>query len=268
MGASYSTDIAKKVKEASTQELKDTLESMSEADRNKLSEALKKKALIVCTSSAKLGEKETGVWSEECTGPYYIFKDAGYLVTVCSIFGGDVPVDAGSLSGDFKTENDKRMEKDDAELFKKTPKLEDQDLSSFDIILFSGGHGTCVDFPTVIVGDLVSKALLLGKVVGAVCHGPMALVNAKTEAGESILKGKKIACFTNAEEDQVGLSKVVPFLLEDKLKELGAIIESASPWSDNAVRDGKLVTGQNPQSSVSVAKLCLEALKAPILGGA
>jgi len=217
-----------------------------------------KKALIVSTSAAKMGDHDTGLWSEECTGPYYTFKGEGFEVTVCSVAGGDIPVDAGSLSDTFKTENDKRSEAEGNAFLKNTPKLADQDLSSFDVVFFSGGHGTCVDFPTEEVGSAVSKAWAAGKVVAAVCHGPMCFVNAKNEAGEPLVKGKKVACFSNTEEEQVGLTGKVPFLLADKLKELGATIEGADPWSDKAVRDGNLVTGQNPQSSVSVAKLCLQ----------
>lgn len=244
------------------EELTKACEGLSAEDQKKLAAALEgdaKKALkvlIVSTSASKMGDKETGLWSEEACGPYYVFKDAGHEVTVCSIAGGDIPIDAGSLSGDFKTENDKRMEGEGNGPLKGTPKLADQDVAAFDIIFFSGGHGTCVDFPTDEVGAVVSKALGAGKIVAAVCHGPMALVNAKVD-GEPVVKGKKVACFTDVEEGQVGLTDKVPFSLEGKLKELGATIESGDAWSDKAVRDGNLVTGQNPQSSVSVAKLCL-----------
>jgi len=234
--------------------------SKSAASEPVATTTFKKKALIVCTSASKMGEHDTGLWSEECTGPYYVFKDAGIDVTVCSIAGGDITIDAGSVNETFKTENDKRMEKDGNVAFKSTPKLGDQDVTSYDIVFFSGGHGTCVDFPTDAVGAAVSKAMAAGKVVAAVCHGPMALVNAKTSTGVPVVKGKKVACFTDKEEEAVGLTAKVPFLLEAKMKELGATVESGDPWSDKAVRDGNLVTGQNPQSSVSVAKLCLQDL--------
>jgi len=201
----------------------------------------------------------TGAWSEEITGPYYVFKDAGAMVEICSISGGDVPIDQGSLSENFKTENDKRMEAESNVALKSTRMLSDLDVTSYDIVFFAGGHGTCVDFPTDTVGATVTKALDAGKVVGAVCHGPMALVNAKVVNGSPLVKGRKIACFTDVEEDQVGLTEKVPFLLASKLQELGAVLETGDPWSDKAVIDGKLVTGQNPQSSVSCAKLCLAA---------
>lgn len=249
--------------------MKKALSAMGEAEKAKLKNALASvsgataalKALIVSTSAAKMGDHETGAWSEEICGPYYVFKDAGYAVTVCSISGGDIPIDAGSLSDQFKTENDKKMIEEGSAPIKGTKKLAEMDYATYDIVFFAGGHGTCVDFPTDAVGEVVSKTLAAGKVVGAVCHGPMALVKAKTAGGEPIVKGKKVACFTDVEEGQVKLTEKVPFLLEAKLKELGASVEVADPWSDKAVQDGKLVTGQNPQSSVSCAKLAVSAAK-------
>jgi len=221
--------------------------------------------LIVATSADKMGDHTTGAWSEEITGPYYTFVDAGYKVTVCSVSGGDIPIDAASLGDQFKTENDKRMEAACSAPLKGTPKLADMDPASFDAVFFAGGHGTCVDFPTDVVGDFVTKAVAADKVVAAVCHGPMSLVKAKGKDGEPLVKGKQVAVFTDVEEGQVSLTDKVPFLLEQKMKELGANIKTADPWNDNAVRDGKLVTGQNPQSSVSVAKLVVEALTASAL---
>jgi len=240
-----------KVKAATDDDLKAAIAELSEENRAKIMQALKKKCLIVTTSAAKMGDIDTGVWSEECCGPYYVFKDAGHEVTVCSIAGGDIPVDKGSLADNFITENDKRMEREGSGPLKNTPKLADQAVENFDIVFFSGGHGTCVDFPTDEVGAVVDKVLAAGKVAAAVCHGPMALVKS------TAIKGKKITCFSDTEEGMVKLTDKVPFLLETKLKELGAIVEVGDPWGDKAVRDGNLVTGQNPQSSISTAKLCL-----------
>jgi putative intracellular protease/amidase len=257
MGSGASTELKDKLTDAKDEDIKACLAGLDADAMAKLTAALKKKVLIVTTSAAKMGEKETGLWSEEATGPYFTFKDAGFDVTICSIAGGDIPVDAGSLSGDFKTENDTRMEKDGSGPLKGTPKLADQDVNSFDIIFFSGGHGTCVDFPTDEVGAVVSKAFAAGKIVAAVCHGPMCLVKATVEGGDPLVKGKKVSVFTNTEEDQVGLTDKVPFLLQKKMEELGATVEIADPWNSKATRDGNLVTGQNPQSSVAVAKLCM-----------
>jgi len=219
------------------------------------------RVLIVSTSTDKLADKTTGVWSEECTGPYYHFVDNGCAVTICSIAGGDIPVDPGSLADNFKTDNDRRMEAEGWAPMKGTPKLKDQDVDAFDIVFFSGGHGTCVDFPTSEVAAVVQTAMEKGKIVAAVCHGPMAFVEATARGeGESVqplVKGKQIACFTDKEEEMVGLTSQVPFLLESKMKDLGATVLTGDPWTDQAVRDGNIVTGQNPQSSVSCAKLCL-----------
>lgn len=217
-----------------------------------------KSVLLVVTSAAKMGDHDTGLWSEECAGPYYFFKDRGCSVTVCSIDGGDVPIDAASLGESFKTANDSRMEAEGWAPLKGTAKLADQDVTSFDILFFAGGHGTCVDFHTEAVGRTIGSAASAGKVVAAVCHGPMALVHAEV-AGKPLVQGKQVACFTNTEEEMVALTGKVPFLLEDKMKELGATVLPAEPWNDQAVRDGNLVTGQNPQSSISVAKLALQA---------
>lgn len=217
----------------------------------------KKRALIVSTSSALMGEHKTGAWSEEICGPFYAFQDAGIDVTVCSIAGGDIPVDEGSLADQFKTENDKKMIESGSGPLKGTAALESIDTAPYDIVFFAGGHGTCVDFPTAAVGTKLSEAFANGKVVATVCHGAMALVTAKGADGEPLVKGKRVACFTDEEETQVGLHEKVPFLLEAKLKELGGLVESTAPWSDQSVQDGKLVTGQNPQSSVSCAKLAI-----------
>lgn len=254
MGTGASADLDTKLGAASADDIKTALEGLTAEQCEKLKKALiaSKKVLIVSTSATLMGDHTTGAWSEEICGPYYVFKDAGLSVTVCSIGGGDIPIDAGSVNDTFKTENDKRMEADGSAALKGTPKLADQNVENYDIVFFAGGHGTCTDFPTAEVGSIVKKFADAGKVVAAVCHGPMCF----TQAGD-VVKDKKMACFTDVEEGQVGLTEKVPFLLESKMKELGAVVQNKDPWSDNAVRDGNLVTGQNPQSSVSVAKLCL-----------
>ncbi|CAE7207737.1 GLX3 [Symbiodinium microadriaticum] len=266
MGSGASTHLPE-LQKASGEDLKQLYTELSEeakANVKKALEATSKKAkiLIVTTSASKMGDHETGAWSEEITGPYYTFVDKGFEVTVCSIAGGDIPIDAGSLSDQFKTENDKRMIEQGSATLKATKKMSDMDPGAFDACFFAGGHGTCVDFPTDEVGDFITKAAAAGKVVAAVCHGPMSLVKAKGADGEPLVKGKKVCAFTDVEEEQVGLTGKVPFLLEQKMKELGAEVKVADPWTDSAVRDGNLVTGQNPQSSVSVAKLVVEAVGA------
>ncbi|CAK0895679.1 unnamed protein product [Prorocentrum cordatum] len=203
------------------------------------------RALLVVTSAALLGGHPCGLWSEACTGPYFLFKDAGYSVRVVSIAGGDVPVDRSSLSATFKTENDVRMDNEAVNPLKGTGKLADEDASQYDIILFAGGHGACVDFSTEEVGNFVSRAAELGKVLAAVCHGTVALVHATVatqEGGERapLVKGRNVACFSDAEEEQIQLAGTVPFLVEAKLKELGALVENVDPWADLA--GGRLAT--------------------------
>ena len=192
-------------------------------------------------------------------GRYYTFSDAGCDVSLASVTGGKIPIDAGSLSDTFKTANDKRFEESgDVSKLESSTAISAVALESFDCLFLAGGHGTCTDFPDG-AADVVSKAYAAGKVVGAVCHGPMGLVKA-TDGDKPLVAGKKIAAFTDIEEGQVQLTEKVPFLLEGKLKELGAEFVSGDPWSETAVADGRLITGQNPQSSVKAAKLCLEAM--------
>jgi len=222
-----------------------------------------KTVAIVATSTENLmlvsGKTHTtGAWSEEITGPFYTFKDAGHDVTIYSVAGGKVPIDAGSLSEQFKTENDKRFESSgDVNLLDSTKPLSEINLASVDIVFFAGGHGTCGDFPDACA-ELVTDAYAQGKVVAAVCHGPTALYKA-TDNGAPLVQGKQVAGFSDKEEEMVSLlGQLADGTPEEKMKKLGATYVAGDPWSETAVRDGRLVTGQNPQSSVKTAKLCLE----------
>lgn len=218
-----------------------------------------KKVVIVATSADKMGEHTTGAWSEEITGPFYVFKEKGYDVSIVSVKGGKIPIDAGSLSDGMITDNDKRFEKDgDISKLEGTAALSTVKTDDFDAIFFAGGHGTVVDFPDACA-DIVTEAYAKGKIVAAVCHGPTALYKAK-DGDAPLLKGKKCAGFTDEEEKAVGLYDKVDFTPEAKLKELGGEYSSAAAWASHAVRDGKLITGQNPGSSVAAANLVVEAL--------
>jgi len=218
-----------------------------------------KKVFIVATSADKLGDHATGAWSEEITGPFYVFKDAGCDVQIFSVKGGKVPIDAGSLSDTFKTENDKRFETDgDIAKLEDTKSITDIKIDDCDCLFMAGGHGTVVDFPEACAA-MVTEAYAKGKIVAAVCHGPTALYNAK-DGNEPLVKGKKVCGFSDAEEVAVGLKDKVDCTPEGKMKELGGEYVTGEPWSETAVADGRLVTGQNPQSSVKTAKLCLEAM--------
>jgi putative intracellular protease/amidase len=212
------------------------------------------KILIVLTSHSQLGDtgKKTGFWLEEFAAPYYVFKDAGALITLASPKGGQPPLDPKSDLPENQTELTKRFRNDtaaQAELAN-TKKLGDVVADDFDAVFYPGGHGPMWDMPDNATSIALIEAFVKAdKPVGAVCHAPVALVNVHGKDGDYWVKGKRITGFTNAEEEAVGLTAAVPFLLEDRLKERGGIYSSAVNWVPYVQVDGKLVTGQNPASS-------------------
>jgi putative intracellular protease/amidase len=227
----------------------------------------RKRTLIVTTSNAKMGDsgKTTGVWAEELVVPYYVLVDAGVEVEIASPLGGAVPFEPNSLKP--AGENDPVVERflNDPVAqgkVKTSRKLADLDAKTFDAIFFPGGHGTMWDLPgDPSVTTAVADAWAADKFVAAVCHGPSGLVSAKRPDGQSILQGKRVNGFTNTEEEAAGLTGVVPFALETRMRELGGVFENGQDWQPYAVRDGKLITGQNPQSSALVAQKLLAALQ-------
>ncbi|SLN61171.1 Molecular chaperone Hsp31 and glyoxalase 3 [Pseudoruegeria aquimaris] len=224
------------------------------------------KILIITTSAATMGDsgEATGLWAEELTTPYYAFKDAGAEITLASIAGGEVPLDPRSLKP--AGENDASVERalKDADFqaaIKATPKFDTLDTEGFDAVFLPGGHGTMFDYPQdAALAALVSDFDARGKIVAAVCHGPAGLVGAMKADGTPLVAGRRVAAFTNSEESAVGLVEAVPFLLETRLKELGAQHEAAPDFEPFALRDGTLITGQNPASAEPLAKLVMEAL--------
>lgn len=224
--------------------------------------------LFIITSSAAIGNtsEPTGVWLEELTTPYYAFKDAGYEVEIVTVAGGDVPIDPRSLNDETeKPESVLRYLKDDAlkAAVKNTPSAETVDPAKYAAVFFPGGHGTMFDYPdNETLAQIINATLEEEKIVAAVCHGPAVFVGVTDKNGDPIVKGRKISAFTNSEEDAVGLTDSMPFLLETKLEELGAEIVKADNFAPKAVADGNIVTGQNPSSSEGVAKLIIEKLKA------
>lgn len=225
-----------------------------------------KRILLVATSNNKFGntDEPTGSWAEELAAPYYVFKDAGVDVVVASLKGGKIPIDEVSFGENFVTDHVKRYLADE-ELKKYVENsIPIKDVSGhFDALFVPGGHGIAFDGPhDDKLKALGEKFWAEGKIVSAVCHGPAGLVSMHAPDGTSIFKGKKCCGFTNAEEEAVGKTAVMPFLLEDKLKELGGLYESAPNWHPKAVADGQLITGQNPGSSVAMAELVLKALPA------
>ncbi|WP_299297038.1 type 1 glutamine amidotransferase domain-containing protein [uncultured Tateyamaria sp.] len=225
-----------------------------------------KKILMVLTSHDKLGDtgEKTGFWLEEFAAPYFAFRDAGIDVELASPAGGQPPLDPKSNVPDFKTDDTHRFEAD-AEakaLLANTKKLADVREADYDAIFYPGGHGPMWDLVNDQTSiDLIEAFWAQNKPVSAVCHGPIVLANAKDPQGEYIVKGRKVTGFSNTEEEAVGLTKVMPQLLEDTLIARGGQYASLEDWTAHAQRDGNLMTGQNPNSSHAVAELVVEALK-------
>jgi putative intracellular protease/amidase len=223
--------------------------------------------LIVLTSHTKLGDtgKPTGFYYEELATPYFALTDAGHTVNIASIKGGSGAHDPSSLKADeaARPASVQRFVKDAAAIKKLAVTIAIADVAPVDYhgIFLPGGHGTMYDFPlSAALGTVVGKIHDRGGVVGAVCHGPAGLVNAIRADGKPLVAGFKVNSFTDAEEEAVGLTSAMPFLLETRLKALGGLFEGGPNFTSKAVRDGRLVTGQNPMSSEAVAALMLEAL--------
>ncbi|EHL77977.1 MULTISPECIES: type 1 glutamine amidotransferase domain-containing protein [Bacillus] len=218
-----------------------------------------KRILMVVTNHTTItDDHKTGLWLEEFAVPYLTFKEKGYDVKVTSINGGEVPLDPNSI----KEKNPDWVEAEKE--LKNTAKLSKEDAAGFDAVFLPGGHGTMFDFPDNETLQYVLQQFAEdGRVIGAVCHGPAGLVNVTYKDGTPLVKGKKVAAFTNEEERETQLDRHMPFLLESKLREKGANFVSGEKWSDFSVRDGNLVTGQNPQSSKSTAEKVIEAIENP-----
>ncbi len=225
------------------------------------------KILIVLTSHDRLGEtgKKTGFWLEEFAAPYYVLKDAGAEITLASPQGGQPPLDPKSDEPDAQTEATKRFKADEeakAELAG-THRLAEVKAEDFDAVFYPGGHGPLWDLAedanSISLIEAFAKA---DKPVAAVCHAPGVLRHVKGPDGEFLVKGRKVAGFTNGEEDAVGLTDVVPFLVEDMLKANGGDYEKGPDFQPFVLTDGKLITGQNPASSEDAAKALLGLLKA------
>jgi putative intracellular protease/amidase len=221
--------------------------------------------LIVLTSHDRLGDtgEKTGFWLEEFASPYYRLKDAGAQVTLASPDGGQPPLDPKSSAADFQTDATRRFEKDAAARAElaNTAVLADMNADDFDAVFYPGGHGPLWD----LHNDQNSIALIeafiaAGKPVAAVCHAPAVLLKARGPNGEPLVRGKQVTGFTNTEEAAVGLTDVVPYLLEDELSALGGEYRKVDDWNPLAVVDGLVITGQNPASSDAVAAALLKAI--------
>ncbi len=224
--------------------------------------------LIVTTSNATMGAsgKPTGLWLEELTTPYFTFAEAGARVTLASIKGGIIPVDPRSIEpSETPPESVARFRADGlaSGALDQSHALASLDGGSYDAIFLPGGHGTMWDLPcNAALASLIGQMWRNGKVVGAVCHGPAGLLSAVEVDGQPLVMGKAMTAFTDAEERAAGLADAVPFLLESRLRELGALFENGEPFASYALADGRLVTGQNPASSQATAQLVLDAVEA------
>ncbi|MGS1011220.1 type 1 glutamine amidotransferase domain-containing protein [Achromobacter anxifer] len=222
--------------------------------------------LIVLTSHDTLGNtgRKTGFWLEEFAAPYYAFVDAGARITLASPAGGQPPLDPKSDDPDAQTDDTRRFRQDhDAQRqLAATLPLAQVQAADYDAVFYPGGHGPLWDLaedPNSV--SLIETMLAAGKPVAAVCHAPGVLRHAKTADGKPLVQGRQVTGFSNAEEAAVQLTEVVPFLVEDELKQLGGLYTSGPDWQPHVVGDGLLVTGQNPASSVGVAQALLDRLK-------
>jgi putative intracellular protease/amidase len=220
------------------------------------------KILMVLTSHDQLGDtgRKTGFWLEEFAAPYFVFRDAGVDLTLASPKGGQPPVDPKSDLPENQTPAMARFKKDERaqKELSHTVKLADVKAEDFDSVFYPGGHGPMWD----LAESPVSIALLesfynSGKPIALVCHAPGVLRHV-TYKGEPLVKGKRVTGFTNGEEEEVHLTKVVPFLVEDELLRLGPTFEKMKNWQPHSIVDGRLITGQNPASSTSAAQVLLK----------
>ena len=223
------------------------------------------KILMVLTSHDTLGNtgRKTGFWLEELAAPYYAFKDAGAEIVLASPAGGQPPLDPKSNEPDFQTEFTHRFEADTDAMAQlaNTVRLDSVSQADFDTVFYPGGHGPLWD----LAEDKHSIALIesffaAGKNVAFVCHAPGVLRHVKTPEGRPLVEGRKVTGFTNTEEEAVGLTHVVPFLVEDELIAKGGIYSKGADWDSYVVTDGLLITGQNPTSSAATAEQLLKQL--------
>ena len=223
------------------------------------------KILMVLTSHDRLGDtgEKTGFWLEELAAPYYVFKDAGADITLASPKGGRPPLDPKSDEPAFQTDLTKRFSADAAagDQLSRTLRLDSIDQADFDAVFYPGGHGPMWDLaedPTSI--RLIESFAAAGKTVALVCHAPGVLRRVKKADGSPFVDGRRVTGFTNSEEAAVGLTDVVPFLVEDELIGQGAEFSKGTDWGVHTVVDGRLITGQNPASSAAAAQALLAAL--------
>lgn len=224
------------------------------------------KILMVLTSHDQLGNtgRKTGFWLEELAAPYYVFKEAGAEITLASPKGGQPPLDPKSNEPNFQTDHTRRFENDAEAMatLSKTVCLDALSQETFDAVFYPGGHGPLWDLAEDRNSiSLIETTLSAGKPVALVCHAPGVLRHAKNADGGPLVEGKKVTGFANSEEEAVGLTQIVPFLVEDELKRNGGAYSKVADWQTYVVTDGLLITGQNPASSSAAAEALIGQLK-------
>ncbi len=224
------------------------------------------KILMVLTSHSDLGNtrKKTGFWIEEFASPYYVFMDAGATISIASPKGGHPPIDPSSDTAENQTPAVVRFKADKSlqKMLAETHLLSTIKSDEYDAIFYPGGHGPLWDLTNDENSiNLISAFWKSKKPVAAVCHAPAVLLNVKEEEGNFLLKGKSVTGFTNTEEAAVGLTEIAPFLLETELKNKGGIYSKKEDWASFVVKDGMLITGQNPASSEGVARELVKVLE-------
>jgi len=223
-------------------------------------EQVKKVLFVITSTGQKPNGAKTGYFLSEVAHPWKVLHEAGYEIDFVSPKGGEAPVDAFDLNDPINKEFWENTEYN--QKINHSMKPEEVDPSKYKGIYYAGGHGTMWDFPqNETIAKIAATIYENGGVVGAVCHGPSGLVNIKLSNGKYLVDGKKVNSFTDAEENIVGGTEILPFMLETKLREHGAIYEKSDPWQVHVVVDQRLVTGQNPMSAISVGEGMVYALK-------
>ena len=225
-----------------------------------------KKALFITTSHNDLGESgmKTGVWLEEVATPYYRLREESIHVEIACINGGNIPIDPLSESKDWMTEDTIRFKDDKTAMSQMNTSLSLRKVNplEYDLVYFPGGHGPMWDFVNnQLLNDTLQHFIQEEKVIAAMCHGVSVLVDALDADGNTFVKGREITSFADSEERGVGADKLVPFLLESKLTELGGIYSKGNDFSSYTVVDKNLITGQNPASASAVALKMIDLLK-------
>ncbi|MFJ9566938.1 type 1 glutamine amidotransferase domain-containing protein [Streptomyces fuscichromogenes] len=221
------------------------------------------KVLIVLTSHDELGSTglKTGFWLEELAAPYYRFKEAGWEITLASPKGGQPPLDPKSNEPGFQTDDTRRFEADPeaTEALENTVRLDAVAAGDHDAVFYPGGHGPLWDLAEdTVSARLIETTLRSGKPVALVCHAPGVLRHTVNEDGTPLVSGKNVTGFANSEEEAVQLTDIVPFLVEDELTKLGGVYSKTGDWQPYVLKDGLLITGQNPASSAPAADALIE----------